>query len=85
MGGFVGDLDADVLSDDEGVLGDAVNEEYVAADGAVCPDDGFAAEDCGAGVDCYAVFDGGVAFAAAEFLHARGRLRAEGDLSLIHI
>ena len=79
MGGFVGDLDADVFGDDEGVFGDAMYEEDVAADGAVRPDDGFAAEDCGAGVDCHAVFDGGVAFAAAEFLHARGRLRAEGD------
>lgn len=43
LGGFVGDLDADVLGDDEGVFGDAVYEEDVAADGAVRPDDGFAA------------------------------------------
>ena len=79
MGGFVGDLDADVFGDDEGVFGDAMYEEDVAADGAVRPDDGFAAEDCGAGVDCHAVFDGGVAFgtAAVDGGHeAGGELRA---------
>ena len=38
MCGFVG-LDADVLGDDEGVFGDAVYEEDVAADGAVSPDE----------------------------------------------
>lgn len=63
--------------------GDAVHEEDVGADGAAFADDGFAADNGGAGVEGDVVFDGGMAFLPAEGLAAGQGTGHQAD-ALVH-
>ena len=61
-----------VLDAYAGVGGYRLRDKHVAVDGGTATDDGFAAQDAGIGVYHHIIFDGGVAFVAAEHLAATG-------------
>lgn len=81
--GFEHDLDAGVFLEDEGIGRYGVGKEDISADGASGADDCIAAHDGGSGVDGDAVFEGGVAFLAAEGLATGEGAGDEAD-ALVH-
>ncbi len=81
--GFEHDLDAGVFLEDEGIGRYGVGKEDIGADGASGADDRIAAHDGGSGVDGDAVFEGGVAFLAAEGL-ATGEGSGDEADALVH-
>ena len=62
---------------------DAAGDEYVGSNHGTFTDDGFAAEDGGAGINRDIILNRGMTFSAAQALTAAGRKCADGH-ALIH-
>src|SRR5436309_9005144 len=72
---FVQHFDLHVFVNDQRIGRDAVSEEHVRADGGAFADDGVAAHDGRAGINRHVIFNGRMAFLAAQHLAARERTR----------
>src|ERR1035437_9299000 len=81
--GFVQDPHGEAVVNQEGIGRHAVEEEDIGADGAAGADDRLAAHNGGAGVNGDMIFDGGMAFLAAQLLAAGERARHQAD-ALVH-